>query len=315
MEEATPFAHTWTDLQHSFRSGRLAHAYVIQAPPRGSGSVLARSLAKLVLCAEETAPCGACPACRRVEEGIHPDVMWIQPESKSRRISVQDQIRPFTSFLQKTAYEGGWKIGVVSSADRMTAEGANALLKTLEEPPSQCLMLLLTDAPQYLLTTILSRCQRLVLAGREDYSQHWWFDDLLTVLRTIPLEGTLEALACAGQFNRLFSEVKKKIEKELKREEGEDEKKFDARVRSRQIEVRQEMMFCLVQWYRDIWLTTLHTDPDLLYFKQESEIQHRAASLTSGQALRRLRNLDVLALRLDRSMKDSTAFAAAFLDI
>ena len=86
----------------------------------------------------------------------------VRPKSKSRRI-LRDDIRAVEPFLQQRAAEGKWKIAVFMDAERMNDEAANAFLKTLEEPPGQCLLILSTSQPDQLLQTIISRCVRVNL--------------------------------------------------------------------------------------------------------------------------------------------------------
>ena len=148
-------------LHHSLERGRLAHAYLF-AGPRGSGKeAMARTLAKALNCSEKNHDsCERCDSCRRVEEGVHPDVYWVRPESKSRRIQI-DQMREFMKSVNLRSSMGGVKVGIVVDADCMGEEAGNAFLKTLEEPPAQTVILLLTADPQRLLPTILSRCLRI----------------------------------------------------------------------------------------------------------------------------------------------------------
>ena len=81
----------------------------------------------------------------------------IEPEKKSRVIAV-DAVRALNHRIQTSSFAGGWKVAVIKYADRLNDQAANAFLKTLEEPPARTLLLLLTDAPQSLLPTVVSRC-------------------------------------------------------------------------------------------------------------------------------------------------------------
>src|SRR6266478_5205479 len=158
LQEQRPVAE---QLQRSLERGRLAHAYLF-AGPRGSGKeAMARTLAKALNCLEKDHDsCDRCDSCRRVDEGVHPDVYWVRPESKSRRIQVE-QMREFMKAVNLRSSMGGVKVGIVVDADCLGEEASNAFLKTLEEPPAQTVIVLLTADPQRLLTTILSRCLRI----------------------------------------------------------------------------------------------------------------------------------------------------------
>ena len=95
----------------------------------------------------------------------------VRPKSKSRRI-LRDDIRGVEPFLQQCAAEGKWKIAIFMDAERMNDEAANAFLKTLEEPPSQCLLILATAQPDQLLQTIISRCVRVNLLQSGEFQAH-----------------------------------------------------------------------------------------------------------------------------------------------
>ena len=106
---------------------------------------------QLLFCESEPPPCGECIRCRHVHDRTEPDIHWVFPEKKSRVISV-DQIRDtIVSQMSQTSFGGGWKVGVITGADRLNTAAANAFLKTLEEPTEKTLFLLLSDLPQELL--------------------------------------------------------------------------------------------------------------------------------------------------------------------
>jgi len=105
--------------------------------------------------------CDACPSCRKIESGIHPDVMTLAPEGGQIRI---EEIRAIDEVLSLTAFEGKYKIVIVDDADSMNSYAANAFLKTLEEPPDNSLILLISANPDKLPDTIRSRCSRINFA-------------------------------------------------------------------------------------------------------------------------------------------------------
>jgi len=143
------------------RNGRLPHALLIHEAPGAGGEWLAAWTARLVLCRNSAAaPCGECIACRRVLALQHPDLQWIRPPDDSRQIRIE-QLRELTAELALTSHDGGYKVAVIAPADALNRFAANALLKTLEEPPARTLLLLVATQPSRLPPTILSRCQRL----------------------------------------------------------------------------------------------------------------------------------------------------------
>jgi DNA polymerase-3 subunit delta' len=137
----------------------LPHAILLTGSS-GVGKVqLAKALVALLLCQEpqQQRPCGQCKSCRLRLADHHADY-WHLAEAEGR-IGV-DVIRQLTAFFQGSAQQGGVRIALLPQAERMSEAAANALLKTLEEPPQRCFLLLTSDQPAMLLPTIMSRCQR-----------------------------------------------------------------------------------------------------------------------------------------------------------
>ncbi|HVN45406.1 MAG TPA: DNA polymerase III subunit delta' [Steroidobacteraceae bacterium] len=154
--------------------GRMPHALLIHEAPGTGGDWLAGFAAALVLCrAGKAAPCGECAACRRVAAQAHPDVLWLRPQEDSRQIRIE-QVRELAAELALTSHGGGYKVGAIIPADAMNRYAANALLKTLEEPPPQTLLILVASEPSRLPPTAISRCQRLrIRAPRRAESVAW----------------------------------------------------------------------------------------------------------------------------------------------
>jgi DNA polymerase-3 subunit delta' len=147
-------------LRRTHASGRMPHGLLIQAAPGLGSEWLARWAAALVMCADPAkAPCGACRACVQLAAATHPDFTWIVREEDARQLSV-DQIRELCGAMALKSYGGGYKVAVIAEADAMNVNAANALLKTLEEPPPFTLLVLCSSRPSRLPATIVSRCQQ-----------------------------------------------------------------------------------------------------------------------------------------------------------
>jgi DNA polymerase-3 subunit delta' len=138
-------------------SHHLAHAYLLVGPQDSGKTQTALSLAQLVNCESKAAkPCGECAVCRKIASGNHPDV-HILGNDEMDSIKIED-IRFLLSRAHLMAYEGRTKVFIIRNIELMTLEAANALLKTLEEPAPNTLMILTTSVPEANLDTIKSRC-------------------------------------------------------------------------------------------------------------------------------------------------------------
>lgn len=151
----------WRRLQQCRAAGRLPHALLLVGPAGLGKLTFARRLAQALLCEWPDAAgdaCGQCRSCRLFQAGSHPDYSPVQPAEEGKVIKI-DQIRDLCAFLSYTPQYGGHKIALLEPADRLNVNAANSLLKTLEEPPGDCLLLLVTAQAARLPATVRSRCQ------------------------------------------------------------------------------------------------------------------------------------------------------------
>lgn len=140
----------------TLKAGFVSHAYIFLGPDERVMKQ-AKLLARTVNCENvELSPCGFCDNCRKILNGIHPDVMEISAEGASIKI---DQVRNLIQSFVEKPLEASRKVYIIHEAHKMTPEAQNALLKTLEEPASQSTAVLLTDNLKLLLSTVISRCQ------------------------------------------------------------------------------------------------------------------------------------------------------------
>ena len=161
--------HLLAQLEASLKQGRPAHAYLLVGPPNVGKMTLAINLAQTVNClAGPGVPCGSCVQCARIADGHHADIRVVSvnmagDEDSNRTAIGIDDIRDILRQVYLNPFEGAFSVVIIDGADLMSEDAANALLKTLEEPPPQVLMLLLTANEEALLPTIRSRCRRLQL--------------------------------------------------------------------------------------------------------------------------------------------------------
>ena len=147
-------------LRQKLRERRFPHALIF-AGPEGIGKRTCALLFSKALNCPEKGPedfCDACNQCRKIDAGIHPDVLSIGIEEEASDIRIA-QIRDLLKTLSFRPLEGTHKVFIIDPADGMTDSAANALLKGLEEPPEDSHFILLSTSPQSLLTTVRSRCQ------------------------------------------------------------------------------------------------------------------------------------------------------------
>ncbi|SHL97320.1 DNA polymerase III subunit delta' [Vreelandella subglaciescola] len=179
----------WDQLWRLEQSGRFPHALLFSGPHGVGKQKLAEALVARTLCAENSAmACGECHSCRMLAAGYHPDLLRISPEEGKRQIRI-DPVREVNRFVSQTAQQSGYRVIVISPAEAMNVAASNALLKSLEEPGTQTLFLLLSDVPSRLLPTIRSRCQQWSLPSvafadcrgwlvealqGEDEARFWW---------------------------------------------------------------------------------------------------------------------------------------------
>ena len=154
-------------ISRAIDTGRAAHGYLVVGDLKGGCDVLTDRILKKLF-PDATA---------QIDSKSHPDVAYLEPEGAKRIIKVESMRERIVEPMSLAAFSGGWKVGVIVGADRMEAPSANAFLKSLEEPTPTTLYLMLTDQPDAILPTIVSRSQRIDLPlsegilADEDYEQ------------------------------------------------------------------------------------------------------------------------------------------------
>lgn len=326
-----------TLLQRSLQRGRLGHAYLFSGADLPLLEALARTLAKTLNCQQPivtdgkaTDCCDACPTCQKIDGEAHGDVYWVRPESKSRIVSV-DQMRELMRAIQLKPNDAQFKIAVIGAADRLNPQAANAFLKTLEEPPSKSVLILLTTEPGRILETIISRCLRLNFGGEgartwDDATQNWLnrFGEmagaeqksllgryrLMDVLaaRLTELKTTVEAELTAKSPLEKYDDVEKDL-----RERWEDELKaaIEAEYRRR----RGELLLGLQWWLRDVWLHTLATGREFLSFPDADGPANVARRISAPQARDNLRVLEQMQRLLFTNVQEALTLEVGLLKL
>ncbi len=167
-------------LARDMMADRMPHALVVSGEQGIGVRKWALDLTALRLCFETgtgssppRSACGECKSCQLLLSGAHPDVRILRPDGASQMIKI-DQVRGLVDFLMQTPQISNWKLAVFEQAHRMNNSAANALLKVLEEPPGNSLLILATERPQILLPTVRSRCaQRRLPSPTEAQSKEY----------------------------------------------------------------------------------------------------------------------------------------------
>jgi DNA polymerase III subunit delta' len=309
-------------LERAHRKDRLAHAYLISGPAGSGKSVVAARLAALL---NKTTP-------EKVLHAQAPDVFVTEPASRSRKIVV-DQIRGLERALQLRSTGNHKKIGIIRDADRMQMQAANAFLKTLEEPPQNSLLLLLTALPEALPETIVSRCLSLPLRSSSETPLSAQEEQLLRLLCATAQEephGIERAYRVSqgmqGLLNVTRDQIRDKHAEALKREEtryrhttdggwlSEREEYYKALTESVYRERRSRLIETLFLWWADVLRAKVGETGRLLesYAKATAKI---AAQLNTAEVLKRIRRLEEMRDHLNTTAQEALVLEVGCLHI
>jgi DNA polymerase III subunit delta' len=336
-------------LQRSLARGRLGHAYLFTGHQLEELESLARTLAKTLNCRKPvrtggvaTDCCDECPACRKIDNDTHPDMHWARPESKSRVVTIE-QMRELMREIQLKPTEAEYKVAIITAADRLNPQAANAFLKTLEEPPAKSVLILLTTEPQRILETILSRCLRLNFSGDAvpplDPAQTEWLAQFGALAATeqktllgryrlldVLLQKLGEIRARVGEALTARSPLQRyeDVEKDL-REKWEDE--LAAAIEAEYRRQRADLLLLVQWWLRDVWLSTLRSSTatenghapavgnELLNFPQIAGAEAVARRLTPRRALENLQILEQTQRLLHTNVQEALALEVGLLKL
>jgi DNA polymerase-3 subunit delta' len=309
-------------LRRAYEQNRLAHAYLITGAPGSGKEALAAELASLV----------NGTATKDVFSNKARDIFIARPESKSRRI-VTAQIRALEHALQMRAADGRHKVAIVPDADRLQTEAANAFLKTLEEPPKDSLLLLLSALPEALPETILSRCISIPLASDGEARRTKEQEKLVKLLQQASRQTTWSiqfAYRLAQEFQQLLRETREEVKHEtdgaLKQEQTrykdatdgawleEREEYYKALTESLYLQRRAALVETLFAWWTDVLrANSAVTQRELPAVQQETAALSRR--FATAEIFKRIRSLEELRDHLGRNIHESLAIEVAFLAI
>ncbi len=314
--------------------GRLAHAFLISGAHGSGKEELAARLVQMVsggsgsggmdLFGEPVVE--VTPPLDELESGW---VRIVRPRMKSRRIGVEE-IRDLEQTLHLAAPGGACKVGVITEADRMSDQAANAFLKTLEEPPQNTLLLLLTANPQRLLPTILSRCVRIpLLGGRALLAEGG--AELVAALNHAATRGfgtPVAALQLKAVFTGFLARIRETAESEAKAAEKEEsaaykdgtdgvwlktrEEFHKAAAEAEYLDARNRLFDVLMAWMAD--LLRLRVNSTGLDFPDSARtLRPIAEKETEIRLLQRMQALDSLRRTLETNAFEALAIEVGFL--
>ncbi|MDX2226471.1 MAG: DNA polymerase III subunit delta' [Verrucomicrobiae bacterium] len=314
-------------LQRTLKLDRLAHAYLFVGENGVGKELTARRLAQAVNCLEQSGEgCGQCDSCRRIEAGDHPDVYWVRPESKSRRI-LTEQMRGLEKAVYQKPLMGRKKVGILVDADCLQVQASNAFLKTLEEPPANSLFLLLTESPEKLLDTIVSRCRRVNFGTVLQAETGELEREVLKLMRQFPGgKSVLDVYALLAGLQSLMERVRQETEERVReqmdfsqyRETAEKsqldrmEEEVVAQVEAERRRVRERILKVMYTWSRDILMCVMDRDA-LVHADHVGTIRERATGRLLTDCLHNLQILDQLAEDLGSNAQEALAFEVALL--
>ena len=319
MSFAVDTAFQYLERGHSHE--RLAHAYLVTGPD-GSGK---RDLAARLIGLVNGVEVGT------LDEMLGDSVRMVRPESKSRRITV-DQMRELEKSFYMSGASGKMKVGIIDEADRMVESAENAFLKTLEEPPEGCLLILITAYPEQLLDTILSRCIQVPLRlveAREHSEREKQLLEALAKYCDSSKRSASRALGLMAQFTAQFKELKTEIAKDhaaaLKREtemyqkttEGDWLKKRDeyykALTESIYLQRRGGLVELLISWLADALRCQVGYER-LDFPEHEAVIRKFSGEIEHRDLARRLGIVEDLRTNLATNVQEALALEVAFIE-
>jgi DNA polymerase III subunit delta' len=309
-------------LRRAHDQKRLAHAYLISGPIGSGKREVAAELANAV---NGTSAADVFSSKAR-------EIFVAEPESKSRRILIE-QIRELEHGLQMRGSEGRRKVAIIAEADRLQPQAANAFLKTLEEPPANSLLLLLSALPEALPDTIVSRCISIPLSANGEEIEMPERSELVELLRSTAHEkdwGVQQAYKVAQGVQSLLGAIKEQIKNQtadaFKEEETryrnstdgawlEDrEDYYKALTESLYIQRRAMLVEVLLEWWSDVLRACSGVNRrDFPAAKKETSALAQRFSATD--VLRRIQRLEELRDNLGRNIQEALAFEVTFLEV
>jgi len=293
------------------KAGRLPHALLVSGHPRGAGGDFVEGWLSLIF-----------PDVEPAQLRQHIDICWMEPEGKGRQIKAET-CRKLVQFIEMTSYEGGSKAGVILFSDRMNASAQNILLKTLEEPPPNSYLLLVTDTVAAMLPTIRSRTQVADVSEEGGTLNTEWGPVVMDLLRKPPLRKATEMLVWTDQMTAPLRELKELAMEEEEARALEDAEAagktpdqmpktmkdlIEGRVSTRVKEMREEILRTILLWQRDVLARATGAETEPTHFPLDAAvIAEQAEGLSFKDAMARVTVVDAVRELLEHNIRESVA--------
>lgn len=310
-------------ISSAVENNRVSHAYILNGE-RGSGKkMLANLFAMTLLCETgDNEPCGKCHSCKQAESGNHPDIIRVTHE-KPNSISVDDIRTQVNNTVDIKPYQGPYKVYIIPQADMMTPQAQNAILKTIEEPPSYAVFLLLTENAETLLPTINSRCVMLKLRNIKDtlikkyLMENLEIPDYKADMCTAFAQGNMgRAIMLANSDH--FNEIREEAVQLLKHISEMELNEIVAAVKNisvYKLEITDYLDIIMI-WYRDVLLYKATKEIDKVVFKDQLQSIKEQARKSSYKGIELiLESLEKAKARLKANVNFDLVMELLFLTI
>ena len=279
-------AQQWQQIVRQRQQNRLPHALLFQGPAGTGKKHFANELAHALLCSQpvETAyACGHCRSCNLVKAGTHPDLRLLKPTppatstSKNPVLSIKiDALREIYKALSETSQFGGYRIVVIEDADKMPTQAANSLLKTLEEPGRDTLLILVSSHPHQLPVTIRSRCQSIRFQVPEKATAIEWLGESAVSNVQTALKLAHGAPLLAMDYAENHADERELLVKALNASSrGESSIQYAQKLAQMP---KQYLLTWLLDWVSDLGcLLTCGSDAELVNEDQRKALEARAS--------------------------------------
>lgn len=310
-------------ISSAVENNRVSHAYILNGE-RGPGKkMLANLFAMTLLCETgDNEPCGKCHSCKQAESGNHPDIIRVTHE-KPNSISVDDIRTQVNNTVDIKPYQGPYKVYIIPQADMMTPQAQNAILKTIEEPPSYAVFLLLTENAETLLPTINSRCVMLKLRNIKDtlikkyLMENLEIPDYKADMCTAFAQGNMgRAIMLANSDH--FNEIREEAVQLLKHISEMELNEIVAAVKNisvYKLEITDYLDIIMI-WYRDVLLYKATKEIDKVVFKDQLQSIKEQARKSSYEGIELiLESLEKAKARLKANVNFDLVMELLFLTI